>query len=181
MHSRSRSRSKKSSSIVQKDSHVKKVSRRKSKTTSKKSSRKSSSKSKQVSQAGGKGVKMTAGLGELYFNLQGVPSILFAGWNNCGYCRDFVPIWEEFASNPVVANSGVVLSNITAYNSSPIIPGIEVDSFPSIYYTLSSGNSMLYSGERTVDAMISFMHELGMAKMKDDIAEAIADDYVNRL
>jgi len=189
--SRSTSRSKKTSSSAHKPANVKKTSRRKSKSASKqnsskrssgskKGSRKGLSGSKHVSQAGGKGVKMTAGLGDIFGNLSGVPSILFAGWDQCGHCRDFMPIWQDFSRNPVITNTDIVLSAITAYGNNPVIPGmLDVTSFPSIYYTLPDGTTMQYSGNRTVDAMINFAHDLGMAKLRDDVADAIAENVVN--
>lgn len=90
--------------------------------------------------------EMFSGGAKLYF--------FFADW--CGYCKRFKPEWEKLKAEP---NLGVQLEEVDCSNEAPALAReYNVKGFPTLIL-LNDGNKVTYEGERSADAIISFIKD----------------------
>ena len=90
--------------------------------------------------------EMFSGGAKLYF--------FYADW--CGYCKKFKPEWEKLKAEP---NLGVQLEEVDCSNEAPALAKeYDVKGFPTLIL-LNDGNKVTYEGERSADAIISFIKD----------------------
>ena len=90
--------------------------------------------------------EMFSGGAKLYF--------FYADW--CGYCRKFKPEWEKLKAEP---NLGIELEEVDCSNEAPkLAKEYNVKGFPTLIL-LNDGNKVTYEGERSADAIISFIKD----------------------
>ena len=90
--------------------------------------------------------EMFSGGAKLYF--------FYADW--CGYCRKFKPEWEKLKAEP---NLGVQLEEVDCSNEAPkLAKEYNVKGFPT-WILLNDGNKVTYEGERSANAIISFIKD----------------------
>jgi thiol-disulfide isomerase/thioredoxin len=90
--------------------------------------------------------EMFSGGAKLYF--------FYADW--CGYCKKFKPEWKKLKAEP---NLGVQLEEVDCSNEAPALAKeYNVGGFPTLILVHSS-NKVTYEGERSADAIISFIKD----------------------
>ena len=90
--------------------------------------------------------EMFSGGAKLYF--------FYADW--CGYCRKFKPEWEKLKAEP---NLGIELEEVDCSNEPPALAKeYDVKGFPTLIL-LNDGNKVTYEGERSANAIISFIKD----------------------
>ena len=90
--------------------------------------------------------EMFSGGAKLYF--------FYADW--CGYCKKFKPEWAKLKAEP---NLGVQLEEVDCSNEAPALAKeYDVKGFPTLILVHSS-NKVTYEGERSADAIISFIKD----------------------
>lgn len=90
--------------------------------------------------------EMFSGGAKLYF--------FYADW--CGYCRKFKPEWEKLKAEP---NLGIELEEVDCSNEAPALAKeYDVKGFPTLILVHSS-NKVTYEGERSANAIISFIKD----------------------
>lgn len=90
--------------------------------------------------------EMFSGGAKLYF--------FYADW--CGYCQKFKPEWEKLKAEP---NLGVQLEEVDCSNEAPkLAKEYNVKGFPTLIL-VNNNNKVTYEGERSADAIISFIKD----------------------
>ena len=93
-------------------------------------------------------LELFSGEAKLYF--------FFAEW--CGYCKKFKPEWEKLKAE---SNLGVQLEEVDCADSNNV-PALakeyNVGGFPTLIL-VNGGNKVTYEGERTAEALVSFIKE----------------------
>ena len=93
-------------------------------------------------------LELFSGEAKLYF--------FFAEW--CGYCKKFKPEWEKLKAE---SNLGVQLEEVDCSDSNNV-PALakeyNVGGFPTLIL-VNGGNKVTYEGERTAEALVSFIKE----------------------
>ena len=90
--------------------------------------------------------EMFSGGAKLYF--------FYADW--CGYCKKFKPEWAKLKAEP---NLGVQLEEVDCSNEAPALAKeYDVKGFPTLIL-VNGSNKVTYSGERTADALVSFIKD----------------------
>ena len=90
--------------------------------------------------------EMFSGGAKLYF--------FYADW--CGYCKKFKPEWAKLKAEP---NLGVQLEEVDCSNEAPALAKeYDVKGFPTLILVHSS-NKVTYEGERSANAIISFIKD----------------------
>jgi hypothetical protein len=114
-----------------------------------------------------------AGRGPKDLAMMGGNTIEFFLWDQCGYCKEFEPIAMKYLSAmPIEAN--YIFTKV--YGSSPIIPGIDIPSFPSVVASLpDAGISRVIPGLKTFEELTNVFLELGMFKVNNEIANNIVN------
>lgn len=88
-------------------------------------------------------------------NLQTVgPALLYVNVGWCGYCKKARPIMEKVSG---ILGSVVPVYSIDGDERGDLAAALRVDSFPTIIFVDDSGSRYVYTGERTVDAISSFV------------------------
>jgi thiol-disulfide isomerase/thioredoxin len=93
-------------------------------------------------------LELFSGEAKLYF--------FFADW--CGYCKKFKPEWEKLKNE---SNLGVKLEEVDcsdSNNTPSLAKEYEVGGFPTLIL-VNGGNKVTYEGERTKDAIVSFIKD----------------------
>lgn len=88
-------------------------------------------------------------------NLQTIgPALLFVqvGW--CGHCKAAKPIMEQVSG---VLGSIVPVYSVDGDERGDLTSALGVQGFPTIVYVAEGGARYEYTGERTVDAITSFV------------------------
>jgi hypothetical protein len=112
----------------------------------------------------GRGPEMLALLG-------GIPTVEFFLWKSCPACAKFGPIVTEFIDEQVF-DANYIATTVTG--ARPIIPGIEITSFPSFIASIPEfGISRMFSGVRSLGEINSILLELGMHKAADKVVDSI--------
>ena len=92
--------------------------------------------------------EMFSGGAKLYF--------FYADW--CGYCRKFKPEWEKLKAEP---NLGIELEEVDCSDNKNV-PALakeyNVKGFPTLIL-VNDGNKVTYEGERSANAIISFIKD----------------------
>jgi thiol-disulfide isomerase/thioredoxin len=90
--------------------------------------------------------ELFSGEAKLYF--------FFANW--CGYCKKFKPEWEKLKAEP---NLGVELEEVDCSNEAPALAKeYNVGGFPTLIL-VNGSNKVTYEGERSANAIISFIKD----------------------
>ena len=90
--------------------------------------------------------EMFSGGAKLYF--------FYADW--CGYCKKFKPEWAKLKAEP---NLGVQLEEVDCSNEAPALAKeYDVKGFPTLIL-LNGSNKVTYEGERSANAIISFIKD----------------------
>lgn len=93
-------------------------------------------------------LELFSGEAKLYF--------FFAEW--CGYCKKFKPEWEKLKAE---SNLGVQLEEVDCSDSNNV-PALakeyNVGGFPTLIL-VNGSNKVTYDGERTAEALVSFIKE----------------------
>lgn len=79
----------------------------------------------------------------------------YAPW--CGHCKSLAPILDEVAI-ALQSDSDVVIAKIDATANDIKDQRFEVKGFPTIYLYTATGKAISYDGDRTKDAIISFIN-----------------------
>lgn len=82
------------------------------------------------------------------------PALLFVNVTWCGYCVSTKPVMEEVAQ---VLGSVVPVYSVDAEEREDVARELKVASYPTIIYVSESGAKFRYTGERTLDALTSFV------------------------
>ena len=82
------------------------------------------------------------------------PALLYVNVTWCGYCKKARPIMEKVSG---ILGSIVPVYSIDADDREDLARSLGVKSFPTILYVDESGARYVYEGERTVDAIASFV------------------------
>jgi hypothetical protein len=125
---------------------------------------------------GGGGSGMMAGRGpEMLAMLGGIPTIELFLWESCPACNRFQSVVDEFLLAKEF-DANYIFTKV--YGSTPIIPGIEITSFPSIVASIpDQGISRIIPGSRTLEDLNSILYELGLQRL----SSKIVDDMMPRL
>jgi thiol-disulfide isomerase/thioredoxin len=78
--------------------------------------------------------------------------LFYANW--CGHCNKFKPEWEEFKK--LAKGGGIEYEEYEADKDKQKVDEANVSGFPTIRITMN-GNTEDYNGERTADAILSFV------------------------
>lgn len=88
-------------------------------------------------------------------NLQTIgPALLYVNVQWCGHCRAARPTMEKVSG---VLGSVVPVYDIDGDERGDLAEALGVKSFPTIIYVDQAGSRYKYTGERTVDAISSFV------------------------
>lgn len=86
----------------------------------------------------------------------GGAKLYFFGADWCGYCKKFKPEWEKLKAE---SNLGVQLEEVDCSNEAPeLAKKYNVSGFPTLILTNGS-NKVTYEGERTSEALVSFIKD----------------------
>ncbi|KAJ4916352.1 Protein disulfide isomerase-like 1-1 [Raphanus sativus] len=116
-------------------------------------------------------VVVAESLDEMVFNSgKNVLLEFYAPW--CGHCQNLVPILDEVAVS-YQSDPSVVIAKFDATANDFPRDTFDVKGFPTIYLRTTSGNTVLYVGDRTKEDIISFID-----KNKDTAAETKMDEKI---
>lgn len=88
------------------------------------------------------------------YNLKNPSLILFyANW--CGYCKSFMPIWNEFKTK-INTNKYNIIEIESQHNFTNKIQVLK--GYPSLYY-IHNDKIIEYSGDRTTNSLIDFLNK----------------------
>lgn len=88
-------------------------------------------------------------------NLQTIgPALLYVNVEWCGYCKKARPIMEKVSG---ILGSQVPVYSVDGDARKDLTNALRVGSFPTIIYVDSGGSRYVYTGDRTVDAIASFV------------------------
>ncbi len=101
------------------------------------------------------------GVAEEYTNLNKENHMfLFIHSNGCGHCNNMKPEWEKLKNKTELSNHNVIIADVESASAN-LLPGTHGDineGYPTLKLIKMGGTSQkLYDGERTADAMSSFI------------------------
>lgn len=149
-----------------------------------KGSRKGTKGSKSIVQSGGASLsgQRFGGNVDLFGNID-VPILTFYSLDGCPYCNDFNAVWDQLVLNDAI-NSQILFNKIETYAPFKLVPNPYVDRYPSLVVRDSNTFDyvMLDNGvSKTTDNVIQWLQELNVLKLKNKIADGIANDYAKVL
>lgn len=89
---------------------------------------------------------------------------IYAPW--CGHCKALAPIWDQLGDT-YKGRSDIIIAKMDATANEA--EGLRVGSFPTLkFYPKGSSEAIDYSGERTLDALKSFVDSDGKVTKKSE-------------
>lgn len=82
------------------------------------------------------------------------PALLYVNVTWCGHCRALKPTMEQVAG---VLGSVVPVYSVDGDSRDDLTSALGVKGFPTIVYVDAGGKRFQYTGERTLDAITSFV------------------------
>ena len=82
------------------------------------------------------------------------PCLLYINVDWCGHCRAAKPILQKVAG---ITGSQVPVISVNGDNNKALATQLGAQGFPTIVYMDGAGKLFRYTGERTVDAIASFV------------------------
>lgn len=80
----------------------------------------------------------------------------FASWS--GHCKQLAPVWAKLAETYADNDSIRIATMDSTANEAP---GIKIVSFPTIIYFSAEGEVIDYTGSRTFEDFVQFLHSVG--------------------
>jgi thiol-disulfide isomerase/thioredoxin len=93
--------------------------------------------------------------------------LIFAYADWCGYCKQFMPIWQEFKDKymPVID-----LREINDKLDEKTIKTLGINGYPTIIY-LNGSKKLVYEGERTMEGLENFVRQNINPHIKDNLRD----------
>lgn len=86
------------------------------------------------------------------------PTMSYYYLPNCGWCKKFTPIWESFDKEVTKERLPVILRKVdgSEAKNSKELEAKNITGFPHVELEVG-GKSMVFEGERTVEALMEFL------------------------
>tara|TARA_Y100000389_G_C17287457_1_gene426208 strand:+ start:98 stop:607 length:510 start_codon:yes stop_codon:yes gene_type:complete len=86
----------------------------------------------------------------------GNSKIVYAHMDGCGYCKKFNPVWDDFVSKMSSMGLSLETKKIEMNEDKEFMTEHGVSGFPTVLGFNNAGDKVMFDGERTVDALVSF-------------------------
>ena len=90
--------------------------------------------------------------------------LYYADW--CGYCTQFMPVWNELTTHEKMGNVDLAKYN----HDSKETQSAGIKGYPTLMLYVGN-NSFKYVGDRTIDNIIKFVEEKTKGESKDDTTD----------
>ncbi|CDJ67442.1 protein disulfide isomerase, putative [Eimeria necatrix] len=82
---------------------------------------------------------------------------VYAPW--CGYCKNFEPVYKDFAEKQK-SNPNLLVAKMDGTANETPLEAFEWNSFPTVFFVRAGSQTPLkYEGARTVDGLTEFLHK----------------------
>ncbi len=83
--------------------------------------------------------------------------LFYAPW--CGHCKSIMPIWDRF-SDENQGKTNVHLSKVDCEDNPNMAKKYNIEGFPTILYLENGDIREVYSGSRTLAALVEFLKKI---------------------
>ena len=79
--------------------------------------------------------------------------LIYFYWDKCGHCKDFTPIWDEFAAK---YKGPLKLKKLETKEAGELTEKFNIEGYPTIILVDEQGQHKEFDGERTVQGLEVF-------------------------
>ena len=79
--------------------------------------------------------------------------LIYFYWDKCGHCKDFTPIWDEFASK---YKGPLKLKKLETKEAGELTKKFNIQGYPTVILVDEQGQHKEFDGERTVKGLEIF-------------------------